>query len=326
MRIAIACALALVAGNLPAFAQPDEADRPWAANVDPRDQQAALGLFREGNVYFGKNEYATAVTYYRKALAAWKHPAIHGNLAVALINLEQPLPAFEHLQEALRWGPTPLDPGIYQQLLTNQRLLHTQLARIEVACPVPIEVTLDGSPISCASPPRYALAGSHQVVARRTGYVTFAKTFTAPAGRETRISITMMPLADAGVYERRYREWVPWTVAGAGTAVVLLGVVLKASADSNIRAYDAEIDRSCPNGCPESELPQAVRDLQTRATLESRLAISSFIVGGSALAIGVTLLYLNQPRYVGVDSEGRRLSIRPGVGPGRAWVDATLRF
>jgi len=53
--------------------------------------EPALELFHDGNELFGKHEYATAVTYYRKALAEWDHPAIHGNLAVALINLEQPL-------------------------------------------------------------------------------------------------------------------------------------------------------------------------------------------------------------------------------------------
>jgi len=300
--------------------------RPWAEGVDAEHQTRALDLFREGNVYFAKNEYAAAVGYYREALEAWDHPAVHGNLAVALINLEQPLKALDHLDAALRWGPDPLDPGVYQQLETNRSMLHAQLARVEIGCEPVMEVSLDGEPVTCPAAARYALPGPHQVVARQADHLTMAKSFEAPAGQLTQVGVTLVPLSEATEYERRYPEWVPWTVAGAGVAVTLVGALLNASAVADIDKYDREIARSCPDGCVYDDLPEAVRDLQSRATWERRAAATSFVLGGAALVTGATLVYLNRPREVRVDTEGRRVAIVPGVSRDAVWVGASLRF
>lgn len=67
---------------------------------------------------------------------------------MTLVHLEQPLDALHHLELALRWGTAPFEPRIYEQLLTNKKLLRGQLGRIAVACVTEqADVTLDGEPL-----------------------------------------------------------------------------------------------------------------------------------------------------------------------------------
>lgn len=310
------------AGNDQPTATHSESPRPWAKGVDERAQEQALKLFHDGNARFARNDYTGAIALYRRALAAWDHPAVHGNLAVALIRLKRPVEAMHELKKALAWGRAPLSPHIYQELITSKALLDSQLARVAVACrAASVPVTLDGHDVmTCpGQTTRYALAGPHVIVARKKNYLTYAQRFDAAPGKVTRIEVSLVPLADAAIYERRLSGWVPWTVVGAGAAVTLAGVLLSRAAGSNIGQYDAEIDSTCPNGCRESTLPGAVLDLQSRATLEDRLAVSSFILGGATLATGAALVYLNRLRRVPVDSNGHRLTVVPTVSD-KGWA------
>src|SRR6476659_855341 len=92
-------ALALAVGvtlGLPSWGA-DEPERPWARGV-PKDRQAkAIALFREGNGALKESLFPKAAALYRDALQVWDHPAVHYNLALALVNLDQPLEVHEHL-------------------------------------------------------------------------------------------------------------------------------------------------------------------------------------------------------------------------------------
>jgi hypothetical protein len=60
-----------------------------------------------------------------------------------------------------------------------------------------------------------------------------------------------------------------------------------------------------------------VLDLESRGKLENRIAIGAFVAGGAALATGVVMLILNQPRHVRLEESGRRIGLVPsrdGVG------------
>src|SRR5262249_3575172 len=81
---------------------------PWSRGVSEASQQRALDLFREGNVYFEQSKYTEAVALYEQALTSWDHPNIRFNMAICLINMRQPLVAWTHLQQALRFGEAPL--------------------------------------------------------------------------------------------------------------------------------------------------------------------------------------------------------------------------
>src|SRR5678816_3672427 len=62
-------------------------ERPWAAGV-PADKQAlALKLFQDGNSQLNDGIFTKAVELYREALKSWDHPAIHYNMALALMTV-----------------------------------------------------------------------------------------------------------------------------------------------------------------------------------------------------------------------------------------------
>src|SRR5262245_48307466 len=102
--LARSCFLLCLLTCLPAAAQkalrPEPAapeTRPWAVGVAPEAQSAALQLFKQGNSLFAESQHAAALAKYREALKVWDHPAIRYNAAVALVNLDQPLLAYENL-------------------------------------------------------------------------------------------------------------------------------------------------------------------------------------------------------------------------------------
>lgn len=310
---AVVCA-ALLATPVVHAAEEVAADRPWTQGVAEADRDAALALFKEGNDLFAQSEYAEATRKYRAALERWRHPAIAGNLAVVLIHLDATLEASHVLEDALRFGAAPFEPHVYQQLVTHQKLLAGQLARVDVACRLPeVSLVLDGA-IELACPGRseqVVLVGKHQVVARRRGYLTFAREFTALAGTTTHIDVSLQPLETAGGYERRWDVWKPWAVVGAGAALILVGVPLQLAARSNLDAFEQEVARSCPNGCAREDLPDAVWQLENRGHLENRLAVGAFVVGGLTAVTGAVLTYMNRPQRVQLEESGRRVSVIP---------------
>ncbi len=71
---------------------------PWAAGVPPERRATALRLFRLGNGFFENARYAEALRHYRDAIRSWDHPAIRFNMAVCLVNLDDPLGAHYALE------------------------------------------------------------------------------------------------------------------------------------------------------------------------------------------------------------------------------------
>src|SRR6188508_2423642 len=84
-------------------------NRPWAAGISVERQKQALLLFREGNALLNQGLFARASDTYIKGLVSWPHPAIHYNLALAQMNLDQPIEAFENFQKAIVYGDAPLE-------------------------------------------------------------------------------------------------------------------------------------------------------------------------------------------------------------------------
>ncbi len=314
---------------LASAASADEPARPWADGVPEAEQSAALDLFNRANELFSHNDYAAAAAIYREALSHWDHPAIHGNLATAMVHLDDPLVAYHHVELALRWGKAPFEPHVYEQIITNRKLLLGQLARIEVDCDVPgAKIALNGETlfVGPGSHKTYVRAGAQQVVAAKPDHLTFTRQFQALPGQVTRVVVELVPLSEAGRYERRWKPWKPWAVAGAGVAVVAVGVGLELSAKSNIDEFEAEIARSCPDGCAVDELPPAVLALEDSGRTRSKIAVSAFVVGGAAVATGAVMLYLNRPRRVHLDSSGQRIGVAPVVAPGMAGAVLTGEF
>jgi hypothetical protein len=301
----------------------DEDEHPWAAGVAPEAREIALAAFREGNVHFAEKEYVAAAASYREALAHWDHPAVRGNLAVTLVHLDDPLAAYEQVGLALRYGAEPFEQHAYEQLITSQKLLEGQLATVEVVCEVGgAEVALDGAGILGGKGAALSMirVGPHQIVASKPAHLTFTHRFNAMPRETVRIEVKLIPLREAGGYERKWASWKPWTAVGAGAALVLLAVPLELAAQNNIDGYEQEITRSCPSGCNTADLPPAVLDLASRGRWQSRAAVSALITGGVVGAVGAYLVYENRLRRVRLDESGRRLSAVPQVLPHGAGV------
>jgi hypothetical protein len=315
----------LVSWSAPAFA--DEA-RPWAAGVGEDDQKQALRWFEEGNALFTESQYAAALVRYREALRVWKHPAIHYNAGVSLINLEQPLAAYEQIEAALAYGEAPLGAENRRQAELYRKLLAGQLAELEVHADEPgAEVLLDGKRLFVApgSARMRLMPGAHQLVERKPGFSTETRALDLPAGRLSRSELTLSrPKAPKLRSVRRWATWQPWTVLGSGALLGLAGVPVFLQARKDFETYDDEIARVCPAGCPSDELPRSVVDTRKRARAENTVAVGLFATGGALAATGVVLVILNQPR---LEPEPEpRVAVTPLLDRTTVGAQTSLRF
>ncbi|HEY4057004.1 MAG TPA: hypothetical protein VGM39_10360 [Kofleriaceae bacterium] len=304
---------------------PVPVERPWAKGVSEDKQSEALALFNRANAAFAQNDYTTAAQLYRKALEVWDHPAIRGNLAVALIQLDQPVEAYLQLERAFAYEAAPFDANVYAQLQTNYKLLKGQISRIVVVGDVQnASMSLDGGPLQTGR--KIVRAGTHELVVRRIGYLTFSRNIVTEPDSDHTIDVKLVPLEDASKFSRRFASWKPWAVAGGGAALALVGVGFELAARGNVDDYEKEISRDCPNGCVPKDIPSSVKSLKDRAYWETRVGITSVVVGGAAIAAGLTLVVLNQPRRLRVDESGRVITLVPTVSESGAGFVAAGSF
>lgn len=315
-----------------ALAAPPDArrtpDRPWAAGVSPSQQTEALRIFKEGNTLFAESQHAAAMVRYREALKVWDHPAIRYNAAVALMNIEQPLAAYENLESALRFGDAPLGAESYKQALLYKKLLAGQIAELSVACDdAGAEVMLDGELLFTApgSQTRRLRPGAHQLVAHKAGFVTDTRALQLAPGEHSAETVKLQPVGVPQMRTvRRWTPWKPWVVLAGGLLVALVGVPLIVDAKSNFDTFDSEIARLCPAGCAPGQLPSTVLAASDRGRAENGAAVGMFAVGGAIAVSGAVLLILNQPRLEAVRPHG--LTVAPTVGARGAGLTASLRF
>jgi len=311
------------------------APKPWVVGVTPEKEQQALAIFNEGNSYFEQSQYAQALSRYRKAIEYWDHPAIRFNIAVCLVNLDQPVEAYDNLTKALQYGEEPLGAKLHADGITYKKLLLGRLGKLRVTCEEPgTAVTLDGKDlfVGPGDATQMLVPGAHQLVASKEGFLARTETVMLLGGKEETVALEMIALEDATVSRRRWKAWKPWAVFGGGVGVGLVGVLLYWRADVDFKSYDSEIDALCNEGCTDDQLPGPVRGLETRAKVENGAAIASFAIGGAAAVAGIALVIMNQRRAVRVtdpaelEHSEKQLTFSPLVAPGRAGVTAELRF
>lgn len=302
-------------------------DRPWAAGVSPEDQAAAFKVFAEGNALLRDSLFVAAAAKYREALAHWEHPAIHYNLALALLNLDQPLEVYEALEKAMRFGPEPLDTDKFDRARSYRQIVERQLARVVVLCDeTEARVTMDGKELF-VGPGRYeglARVGEHSFIATKPGYIPANETHVLLAAEVKEIRIDLYTPEEVTVRKRRWSEWKPWAVVGAGVAAGLVGGGLHLLSEKNFNDFDAMVERDCKNGCPN--LPT---DQVDRARLQRNVAIASYATGGAVLATGFVLVYLNRIKLERIDvtaASERQISLIPMISPGAAGVTTRFRF
>jgi hypothetical protein len=305
----------------------NQANRPWAKGVSPQNQESALELFRAANVLVKESIFVVAVEKYRKALELWDHPAIHYNLALALMNLDQPIEVHEHLVAALRYGPEPLENEKFEYARNYKTLVEKQLAKVDITCNTPgATVTMDGQTLFVA-PGRYSglvRPGAHSIVAALQGYLPTDQSRTLLPGETTQLDMKMFTSEDLVRYKRRWPAAMPWLVMGAGLAVAGGGGWLHMQARDDFSAFQAGIVE-CGGCVPVAELASR----RSQGNLMQNAAIGGYAVGGAAVITGAVLAFLNQPQSYRIDpgqAAQDTVSITPLLGGGSNGVLATFRF
>jgi hypothetical protein len=302
-------------------------DRPWAQGVSKEQQQAALTLFQSANTLLKESVFVQAVEKYRKALESWDHPAIHYNLALALMNLDQPVEVHEHLVAALRHGAEPLENEKYEYARNYKTLMERQLARLDISCDTPgATVTMDGQTLFVA-PGKYSglvRPGAHSIVATKEGFLPTDQSRTLLPGETTTLALKLFTSEDLIEYRRKWPAWMPWLVAGAGVAVGAGSGWLHLQARDQFRTVDTGVE-----ACGGCFLTPDLGTSLDRGHGFQTLAIGGYAAGGAALLTGAVLAFLNQPQPYRVDPSQKKLEVvgvTPLVGGGTGGLLTSFRF
>lgn len=319
-------ALALVLG-LPA-ARADvmrPGGEPWSRQATADARQRTQALFAQAVEKHQQLLRGEAKELYEQALALWDNPDIRWNLALVLDDLGEYLRAYQHLDRALRWEAA-LAPERLREIRDRMRALEIQrLARIETSREEPgAEIKLDGQPWARRAGRRsmLVLPGEHYITASKPGYFPVTRSVSVKAGQEARVALLMDE--DRLIETRRWTAWKPWVVVVTGVAVAAVGAGLERQALANRGAAMDALAGGCTT---EPCAPTRTPNIYDRAQTEHGLAIGAFAAGGTAIAVGLALAWLNQPRAHRTEARApSRIELTPMLSPHRAELSALVRF
>ena len=294
-------------------------------NVSPDDETAALIAFRQGNTQLNDGFFIKAVEKYRESLSHWNHPAIHYNLALALINLDQPIGVFEELTMAMAFGPDPLgDKEKFDRAKGYMKLVEGQLADIEVSCDkIGAKVSVDGKEVFVA-PGKFGQkvrVGKHTFYADKEGYNA---RITAPyigPGETYRVELKLYTLDDTTRYRRKWQNtWFPYAVLGAGAVVGLVAGGIELSAQSSYDQFNTEVAKcnTASAGCPTST--PGITSLRDSGDTKRLVGYVGYGVAGAAVATGAILLWINRRQSYQIspdelEKERAPIAVAPIVSP-----------
>jgi hypothetical protein len=287
--------------------QKDNAQHPWLIGVSLPQQQAANVTFREGNVQLNDGLFVDAVAKYRDALKSWNHPAIHYNLALALLNLDQPIEVFEHLNAAVQYGAEPLEKDKFEHAKEYLLLVEKQLADIEVSCDkIGAKVSVDGKEVFIA-PGTYSQkvrVGKHTFYADKAGYnARITAPYVGP-GEKFRIELKLYTAEELTRYRRKWNNtWFPYAIAGAGVLVGLSAGALELSAQSSYDQFNARVAacNTATAGCA-TDTP-GITKLRDSGNTKRTAGFVGYGVAGAAVATGLTLLWINRREPYQISAE-----------------------
>jgi tetratricopeptide (TPR) repeat protein len=274
-------------------------ESPWSRGVTPAQQEAARKRFEEGNFYLKDSLFKLAAEKYRLALQDWNHPGIHFNLALALLNLDQPVAVHEHLNKALAYGAAPLDEEKVERAKSYLVLIEQQIAHVSVRSNDPgAVVRMDGQVLFIA-PGKFegwVRAGEHVWSASKPGFEITQKALVLKAKERAEITLRVYTEEELTMSQRRWSAWVPAVPIVAGTLLVGGGVTALLLSRNKMDQFEeglasrcglSSAQRSCP---PTDEL----NELKDQASTYQNLAAAGFIGGGVTLATGIVLFSLNR--------------------------------
>ncbi len=302
--------------------------------VSKSDEDCALRAFHAGIDLYNNGLFLQAVQRYREALKCWDHPGIHYNLALALINLDQPVGVYEELNKAVMFGAEPLtNQDKFDHAKEYLKLVAGQLADIEVSCEKPgAKVAVDGKDVFVA-PGSYKAkvrVGKHTFYGEKEGYnARVTAPFIGP-GETFRIELKLYTAEELTRYRRRWdKTWMPYTVIGAGALVGLIGGGLELSASSTYKDLNTSVAKcNAPTqGCTVKDNQNLV-DMRNSGDTKRTLGYVGYGVAGAAIATGALLAFLNRRTPYQIRPEDRdeeeikrqdkasAISFTPVVSPG----------
>ena len=325
MFLALAAVIVLTAAPVIADAPPP----PWSVGVNDEQKAKAKEFLDAGNALLLEKKYALALEKYNAAVGEWNHPAIRFNIVRCLIQLGQPVEAYDNLQLALKFGAAPLEEAVYNEALAYEKLLANQVAKLSIHCEQPgVKLTLDGQPLPrCpSSVTRRVKPGTHQAVGANEGFLTQIVDVEIVGGTQKKVGIHLETLAASARIEHRWSAWVPWVVIGGGLALAGLGGAVDLSAASDRASFDRVVQQDCRMvKCSDADLDAAhVLGLDKTARTKSAIAIGFFATGGAAVVTGAVLLYMNRGRTV--YRETPQLTPSVNALPGGAALSVGGRF
>jgi tetratricopeptide (TPR) repeat protein len=299
-------------------------DRPWAAGVPSTEQQAALALFHDGNVQLNDGLFAKAVEKYQQALAHWDHPAIHYNLALALMNLDKTIEAYDNFDAALKYGEAPLQSkDKFDNAKNYLVILSHAIGEVEVVCnKTGAKVAIDGKEVFTA-PGVYrgkVKVGKHQIVATLEGHPTRVEATDIQPGAPFKIELHLYTVAELTRYRRKWdATWTPYAVMGAGVAVGVVGGIFELLASNKYASYDRTI-ASCnqmDSGCANS---QSLKSERSTGDDYKATGFALYGVGAAAVVTGAVLWWINRPeayqiRAEDLQPEQPQVRVTPVVSP-----------
>ena len=309
--------------------------RPWAAGVKKSEQEAALKLFHDGNLQLNDGLFAKAAEAYKQALTHWEHPAIHYNLALALMNLDQPIESQANFQMAIKFGDAPLQSkDKFDHAKDYILLLDKQIGEVEVTCQkAGTKVSVDGKEVFTA-PGTWkgkVRAGKHTIVGTLEGHPTRVDAPYIEAGAPFRIELKLYTTAELTRYRQQWdATWMPYVVMGGGVLVGLGGGLMELLASNDYKKYDDQV-KACNAmttgnmGCASSASLKSIKDSgDTKKTTGYVL----YGVGAAAVVTGAVLWIINRPESYEVRPEDLNsgVAFKPVVTPDFAGASLTGRF
>jgi hypothetical protein len=298
-------------------------EEPWYQESSAA-QQHAQALFKEAVVKHQLLLRDQAKQLYEQALESWDNPDIRWNLALVLEDLGEYLRAYQQLEGALRWGEA-LGAERLQGIRDQMRVLETQrLARIEAHTDEPgADVRLDNQPWFRGAGRQSMLVtpGTHYIGVIKVGYTAPTTSVVVAAGEQYRVTLRMA--VDHLIETRRWSVRTPWSVVAVGAAIAAVGAVAERQAIVHRDAAASALARDCGMQlvCPRTR--PAGGD---RAVTDHWVAIGAFAAGGTAIAAGVVLAWLNQPRAHRPEVPTSPVELISTVSPGGVGVSARVRF
>ncbi len=280
-----------IALGVPAIAVADTTPVPWSVGVSDARKAEANRLLEQGNALFLDNKFSDALVHYRKAVAAWDHPAIRFNIVRCLIQLDRAVEAADNLQQALRYGDAPLEEAVYAEARAYEKLLAKQIGDVTISCTQRgVEVSLDGQKLgACPLKEQRRLSpGKHQILGTGAGLLAHATEVFVIGGDVQAVDVSLRPVprGEDGLTGRSVGKLVLY--AGGGILVASGGLALYAW-----RSYRGQFPDHCADS-PTGGAPlcdDLGADALDRSRLFGDISTVAGVVGAVAAVTGLVVLW-----------------------------------